>query len=378
MFMTAEQVDAQIQNEMRRYADQVNGLTAQLNALRPVVVQPYQAVRINPDIDSGTTSLDLIKSLPEFSGDSSSYPAWRSAASFAMDYYPVGSEKFYVATGILRNKITQSANTTLSAFNTVLNFRAIIERLDQSYSDKRPIHVLESQLSILRQDNLSITEFYETVDKQLTLILNKQIMSYQGQDNLVAALNERARENALRVFVSGLRRPFCDILFSSQPRDLPSALATAQELETNKKRHEFARIFAAGNTIRLPKMPNYSQSFNQSVPKNNATPMDVDPSMIVSRSNSNNFQQHRSQPNVSGNRYQNPNIAGPSAVPQNQNAKRYRDYSERFQANKFQRVNHISTENQSDEAINESNSESDFEPVSDIEAEENDNVHFLD
>lgn len=102
----------------------------------------------------------MIKSLPEFDGNSSDYPAW----------------------------------------NTVLNFKAILARLDQTYADKRLLYVLKMNC-ILRQDNLTINDFYDQVDKQLTLIINKQIMSFQDQDDLITALNERARGNALRVFI---------------------------------------------------------------------------------------------------------------------------------------------------------------------------------
>ena len=51
-------------------------------------------------------------------------------------------------------------------------------------------------------------------------------MSYED-DNLVEVLNDRARENVLRIFISGLWKPYCDILFSSNPKDLQDALAIA-------------------------------------------------------------------------------------------------------------------------------------------------------
>lgn len=208
-FLNKDQIEELIRSAATSLSDafteRLNNLASQLEALAPPTVEVFKPVVIDRNVDSGNASLDLIKSLPEFDGDSASYPAWRNAAKFAMDYYPENSEKFYVATGILRNKVVRDANSTLSAFNTVLNFKAILARLDQSYADKRPLHVLENELSILRQNNSSISEFYETVDKQLTLIINKHIMANQGNDNLIMALTERARENALRVFISGLR-----------------------------------------------------------------------------------------------------------------------------------------------------------------------------
>ncbi len=67
-------------------------------------------------------------------------------------------------------------------------------------------------MSILRQGDLSITDHYDTVDKHLTLIINKQ-MTLGENNEITEALNERARENALRIFIFGLRRPLCSILF---------------------------------------------------------------------------------------------------------------------------------------------------------------------
>ena len=37
-----------------------------------------------------------------------------------------------------------------------------------------------------------------------------------------------------------MKKPLSDILFGTGPNDLPSALALAQEIETNHKRFQFA------------------------------------------------------------------------------------------------------------------------------------------
>lgn len=87
--------------------EQLNQLTSAINRLQPPSVEPYLPVSINPLIRDDNASLDLIKSLPEFKGDSVSYPAWRSAAHFAMNYYKQGSERYYIAMGIFR-KPTQT------------------------------------------------------------------------------------------------------------------------------------------------------------------------------------------------------------------------------------------------------------------------------
>lgn len=105
-----------------------------------------------------------------------------------------------------------------------------------------PIYLIEQELSTLRQGSLSCLEFYDEVEKKLTLLANKTIMSYET--TVADTINEKYRADALRVFIPGLRKPLCDILFASRPADLPSALALAQEVDANHERYVFAANFA--------------------------------------------------------------------------------------------------------------------------------------
>lgn len=326
-------------------ATKIEALTQRFENLSPRV-ETFEPVSI-PDNSRGN-SLDLIKSLPEFKGDVQSYPAWRDAAHFAMRYYPEDTENYYIAIGVFRNKITGMANAKLASFNTVLNFNAIIARLDQCYADKRSLQALENELSVLRQGELAISEFYDLVDEHLTLIINKNKMTYSSNEEVAIALNERARDNALRVFISGLRRPLSNILFSARPADLPTALATAQELEADHKRQQFARIFAAGDSARssqyqvrklggLPAThPSYRPKREKDLgPKDgestNPIPMDVDrgsslfrrPTAYAAqqqpRPTTNQNRQQHSQGNVIKRRYENSGISAPAPKAQRVN-----------------------------------------------------------
>lgn len=140
-----EIVNTSTERTTQAFSEQLMEITEAIKRLAPPTVQVYKPVSIDPLVIDNNASSDLIKSLPEFKGTSQSYPAWRTAAKFAMEYYKTGSEKYNIALGIFRNKITESANSTLSSFNTVLNFEAIIARLAHSYSDKRPLYVLENE-----------------------------------------------------------------------------------------------------------------------------------------------------------------------------------------------------------------------------------------
>jgi len=130
---------------------------------------------------------------------------------------------------------------TAKMFSTVLNFDAIINRLDFTCSDKRQIHVTEQEMGTLRQGSLTLL-LYDEVEKKLTLTTNKVTMSYEL--SAAKVLCDKFRDDALLVFFSGLRRNITDVLFSAKPKDMPTALALAQEVEANHERYTFVSSFA--------------------------------------------------------------------------------------------------------------------------------------
>jgi len=206
-------------------------------------VETYVDAEIRPGVVC-SEPLDIIKSLPDFDGKSETYVSWRKAAHVAFKVFKdyEGSSTFYQALGIMRNKIKGPANTVLASFNTPLHFKAMISRLDFTYSDKRPIYLIEQELSTLRQGDMTLTEFYDEVEKKLTLLTNKTIMTFDSA--LAMSLNEKYRTDALRVFVTGAKKSLSDILFAKGPKDLPTALALAQEVESNHERYQFALIYS--------------------------------------------------------------------------------------------------------------------------------------
>lgn len=98
-------------------------------------------------------------------------------------------------------------------------------------------------------------------NNRLTLFINKVIMTNEGNASLIESLNQKYRQDALRVFISGLRRPMCDILFSCKPQDMPSALALAQELDTNLVRYNFATTYW-NNSKQNPTSTSYQHARN--------------------------------------------------------------------------------------------------------------------
>lgn len=265
------QATEQTRSEFQRQVDELNQKLTLLQT--PSAVEEYKDIELVEGVRC-EESLDIVKSVPEFKGESSKYVSWRQAAVTAHKLFEPhqGSSKYYQAVAILRNKIVGSADSVLSSYNTVLNFKAILARLDFAYSDKTSIYTLEQELSTLRQGQKPIIQFYNEVERKLTSIINKVTMSHEGDTSLIQSLNQKYRMDALRVFISGLRKPLCDTLFSCKPADMPTALALAQELETNQNRYYFASIYNNGLSKThqsvpaqaYPKPnPSYSPNLNQ-------------------------------------------------------------------------------------------------------------------
>jgi len=82
---------------------------------------------------------------------------------------------------------------------------------------------------VLSQGKLPITEYYGLVNKNLTLQINKTIMTYGRNKPLTAEMNEKHKNTALRVFITGLNGHISDVKFSINPPDLPSTRLTEQK-----------------------------------------------------------------------------------------------------------------------------------------------------
>jgi len=80
---------------------------------------------------------------------------------------------------------------------------------------------------------VTVTEYYNEVNKKMTLLINKTIMTYGKNSLITKETNKTIRSNALRIFISGLNGSISETLFSLNPQDFPNALAKVQELESN-------------------------------------------------------------------------------------------------------------------------------------------------
>lgn len=74
---------------------------------------------------------------------------------------------------IIRAKITGAASDILINNDTAMNIDAIIDRLDFSYADQRPLYVIEAEITTIRQGGKTLQEFYDAINQALNMVLRK-------------------------------------------------------------------------------------------------------------------------------------------------------------------------------------------------------------
>lgn len=200
-------------------------------------VTEYHTQTIN---DSLIFNESIVKSLPEFSGES--YISWRGAAINSVSVYIEGWMYFGPLT-ILWNKIVGNANDILTNQGRVLNLEAIFARLDFAHADRRPFHVINQEICVLRQRSKSFIYYYNQVNHKLTLLINKTIMAHGTNLEITKLLKIKTRKTALRTFINCLNYTLKQILFTLTPTDLPNILAKTQKLHPNQMRHNLLWIF---------------------------------------------------------------------------------------------------------------------------------------
>lgn len=258
---------------------QINNLNEQVQLAQPLPVEIHRDMTftINRAED---ISLHLYKTLPEFSGDRTSYATWRTIVKTAMKLLEdhEASMQFCQALMIVRNKITGTASNILNNYNTPFNFEAIIDRLDFTYADKRPLYALEQEMLVLQQNKTTIDEFYDKVNEKLNAIVNKINMTYSNKETINAFI-ETINEKALRTFITGLNNRRGEILYASNPKTLPEAYARLQTIINDQERMRFASRYNGSRNYEPIQHKNPHFRFRekeQIEPKNEEEPMEID------------------------------------------------------------------------------------------------------
>lgn len=186
---------------------------------------------ISAQIENGDQILlESYKCIPQFSGDKGQYRSWRNQVKRRMRMIECfkGHPKYEAALGIIRAKITGPASDVLTNNKTAYNIDSIIKRLDSTYSDQRPLYIVEAEMTALKQSNKTLQEFHDMVNQALNMVITKITINY-GDPSEQKALVKEAQQKALRTFTLGLRSQVMrNTLYNHKPKTLAEAFTMAQ------------------------------------------------------------------------------------------------------------------------------------------------------
>lgn len=199
------------------------------------------AVQLTP-CSSGITNesqinLEVFKTLPIFDGDKKKYRAWRSSAWTHMETIKnfENTPTYYTALAIVRAKIQGVAADILINHNTIFNFYSIINRLDYTYADQRPMYVLLEEMKKITQGRRELAVYHSAMNEALNLILSKIEME-KGDETMKSFANQEA----VRAFITGLNSKYTiGTLYAQNPRDLETAYAIASTIYHDDKHLQF-------------------------------------------------------------------------------------------------------------------------------------------
>lgn len=317
-------------NQIGQLVTTNNGLVQKLNQLEAAqaTFQPRTNVTVTEYTDIVPTyttgadiQLDAFKVIHEFSGDRKVYRSWRTLVSKLMKQIEEHQThpKYAAALSIIRAKITGPASDILINNNTAHNIDAIIDRLDFSYADQRPLYVIEAEMTAIKQGSKSLQEFYDAINQALNMVLTKIAMTYKeaAEQKSLAA---ETQNKAIRTFITGLKSALIrTTLYGNMPESLSKAFAIAQTIQYDNQHLQLEYVAAEQqknakkvNETRPGSNPNFryqSQQSNptpkpnfngasQQRPQQKPTPMEVDSSgqyVQKTQHQSNDFNQIKRQ-----------------------------------------------------------------------------------
>lgn len=243
---------AQIEAALAELKLKNDALTAKVQTLEECRTTFLNSTKITEYSDITTTytngdgiQLDAFKVIPEFNGDKKVYRSWRTQVHKLMTQIAdfKAHPKYAAALAIIRAKITKGASDILINNNTAHNIDAIIDRLDFSYADQRPLYVIEAEMTMIKQRNHSLQEYYDEINQALNMVLTKIAMCYKGADEQ-KSLTTETQQKAIRTFITGLNSTLIrTTLYGNMPKTLAQAFAIAQTIQYDNQHLQLDQQF---------------------------------------------------------------------------------------------------------------------------------------
>lgn len=257
----------QISLKLEVCEDQISKFHESQNVQTKLMERAEEDEDIVPEIESGDQiQLESYRSIPTFSGVRGTYRPWRNQVVRRMKMIDSFRKhpKYEAALGIIRSKIVGHASDILTNNRTAYNIVAIIKTLDFSFADKRPLYVVEAEMTSIKQLGKTLHEFYDAISHALNLVIHKIALDYRGKLDHQEALVDEAQLKAVRAFIIGLKsQQIRHILYGRTPGTLAEAFAIAQTVYYD---HQHLQLDQCNNrTLQRPFSGN-NQNLNQYKP----------------------------------------------------------------------------------------------------------------
>lgn len=169
-----EQMDERVslhQQQIRQMREQLDQILRclerqqQLINEQPGILDEFKNLRLSSQEDD--IIMGIFERIPTFSGNKIMYETWQTITCNAMEMIKnrEGTMQYFHAEKTIRDKITGMASIVLKNKKIPINFREIINCLDQIYVCKKTIQSLEQELMMLHQAELTIDEFYFEINE---------------------------------------------------------------------------------------------------------------------------------------------------------------------------------------------------------------------
>lgn len=304
------------EDRQKTFEEKIEGLNESLSQFQTTqTVTEYKDI-VTSILSGDQIQLESYRTIPEFSGNKLQYRSWREQVVRRMTMIEAFKThpKYEAALGIIRAKVTGVASDILINNKTAYNINAIVDRLDFSYADQRPLYVVEAEMTSIKQSNKTLQEFYDKINQALNLVITKIVMTYKNE-NEQKSLIEESQQKAVRTFIMGLSNSMTrSTIYGASPRTLTKAFAIAQTifydnefLQLDPHRESQKRNVPHNAALNHSK-PQYHPGFNYNKPQNAFQPqfnnksnekpeaMEIDSSRRFKQAT--NFRQLNGEPNA--------------------------------------------------------------------------------
>lgn len=191
-----------------------------------------------------------IRELPQFDGNPVSLHKFIRAVENLLPFLETMKNTPFEEVWLqsIRAKITGHADQVLEIYGTTLKWDDIKSNLIAYYNDKRDSVTLTRELFQLQQSG-TIEDFFGSVQQLLSLLINHTNIS-TNDAKLKADRITTHQENALQVFLAGLREPIGGNVRARQPKKLKEAFDACVEERNFQNRFGLNKI---DSTPRPPK-----------------------------------------------------------------------------------------------------------------------------